>query len=283
MISAKKSQNLFLADIQMLRGIAVIAVIIFHSTELMKYGYLGVDIFFVISGFLITPKIADIILDFQTRKNLHKLKIFYLKRFFRITPSLTVTLSISTIIIFFTSNVEEHSRIIKQGLAAILLVGNYGAYEFNGNYFSPNPNPFTHTWSLSLEEQIYLILPILLIVLAKIKYNKYLKVQYCILSLISLSFFIIPSLSISLLNIFSIDDYFGSFSYYSTIHRFWEFGAGGILSLSSWNFRNYRKPLKIFVNIALIALLIKGFSDSILSTILVVLITCLAISSKSLN
>jgi hypothetical protein len=179
--------------------------------------------------------------------------------------------------------VEEHSRIIKQGLATILLLGNYGAYEFNGDYFSPNPNPFTHTWSLSLEEQIYFILPILLIVLTKIKFNQDLKVQYYILSIISFLFFIIPSLTISFLNIFSINDYFGNFSYYSTIHRFWEFGAGGILRLSSWNFRKYPKSLNFFLNIALLVLLVKGFSDSILNTILVVLITCLAISSKSLN
>ena len=201
-------------DIQILRGISVLSVVIFHIFPGTNNGYLGVDIFFVISGYLLTPKIIFILENKKQKNRISELKLFYTKRLYRLTPALSTSILFFVIIIFISSDIEEHKRIIKQCLATVFLLGNLGAYKFNGNYFNPNPNPFTHTWSLSLEEQIYLILPLLLLLLLFILPKISIKTNYKILCSISSIFFIIPSLTVKLLSLINVTDYFSNFYYY---------------------------------------------------------------------
>ena len=157
-------------DIQVLRGLAVLAVVLFHADEsYFPLGYLGVDFFFVISGFVVTPLILRI---FDNQVNvvggggrLSKLRYFYKRRFYRLAPALGVSLTISAILIFLFGSVYDHQRFAKQGIATLLLLGNFGAYKYSGDYFSPTPNPLVHTWSLSVEEQIYILLPLILMLI----------------------------------------------------------------------------------------------------------------------
>jgi peptidoglycan/LPS O-acetylase OafA/YrhL len=166
------------------------------------------------------------------RTRLSNLRQFYKRRFYRLAPALAVTLVISTISIFLLAPIGEHERFARQGIATLLLVGNVGAYKYSGDYFSPNPNPLVHTWSLSVEEQIYVFLPLIFILI--LRNQKYLKkATAMVLGLISaLSFvsFAFPGTLQPLYNWASIA-LASQFSFYSPIDRIWQFTVGGLAFL----------------------------------------------------
>ena len=83
-------------------------------------------------------------------------------------PALGVTLSVSILLFLLLLKPSDLTRIAQQGIASLLSAGNFGASKFNTNYFQSEPNPFLHTWSLSVEEQIYLLIPILLLVYKRV-------------------------------------------------------------------------------------------------------------------
>ena len=185
-------------DIQVLRGLAVFTVVIFHANEsLFPLGYLGVDVFFVISGFVVTPLIVRMFSEQSSGESrLSNIRDFYKRRFYRLAPALGVTLLISTVAIFLFAPVSIHERFARQGISTLLLIGNLGAYRYSGNYFSPDPNPLIHTWSLSVEEQIYLLLPLLfLLILYKRKnVKRVITVTFVFIAALSLLVFILPEL-----------------------------------------------------------------------------------------
>ena len=215
----------------MLRGIAVTSVVFYHvSDRLFPSGYLGVDVFFVISGYVVTPMILRIF-EVSSIKNARKLVWrnlinFYTRRFFRLAPAMLITLLLSIILIFIFAPVSDHSSFARQGLATLLLVGNFGAFFNTGDYFQPNPNPLIHTWSLSVEEQIFLFLPLIAIFIIKkfINLRKKLILIYLNLGIISL----IASAYIKPLASFSLGD---EFLYYSPLTHIWQFTLGGLVNL----------------------------------------------------
>jgi peptidoglycan/LPS O-acetylase OafA/YrhL len=109
-------------DIQVLRGLAVLAVIFYHAKDsLFPLGYLGVDVFFVISGFVVTPLILSIFTDDANgRKRLSNLRFFYKRRFYRLAPALAFTLAISAITIFLLGPINDHQRFARQGIISPL-------------------------------------------------------------------------------------------------------------------------------------------------------------------
>ena len=159
------SEKIFREDIQWLRGFSVLAIILFHVADRsFPNGYLGVNIFFIISGFVMGPLIYKMIAGKTSIKNL--VIKFYLRRFFRLAPAFVAIVTGSLIMFYLFSPIVDHDRISGQALFSSLLIGNFGAYKFANNYFHPNTNPLIHLWSLSTEEQIYLIIPFFLIVLS---------------------------------------------------------------------------------------------------------------------
>lgn len=225
----KKSE--YRNDIQSIRGIAVLAVVLFHSSEkFFSNGFLGVDIFFVVSGFVVTPLLARIVMQSENHnQKIGRLKHFYKLRFFRLAPALLFTLTFSVFLIFFLGSPDYHSRFANQGIFTLFLLGNLGAYGFSGDYFSPNPNPLVHFWSLSVEEQIYLFFPLILLILfAKFKYSiKRFTFIYLIITSISMTSFLNPEA----LEPFYVEIGIRSptqFSFYSPIDRLWQFTLGGI-------------------------------------------------------
>ena len=109
------SKTAYRRDIQILRGIAVLAVVLFHANETyFPFGYLGVDVFFVISGFVITPLILRIFTDQVNGGRLHNLKQFYTRRFYRLAPALAFNLVFSAVIIFLLGPIVDHERFALQ-------------------------------------------------------------------------------------------------------------------------------------------------------------------------
>ena len=229
------SETKYRRDIQVLRGLSVLAVVLFHANEnFFPLGYLGVDVFFVISGFVVTPLILRIFTD-QTNNGgrLSNLRYFYKRRFYRLAPALAVTLTISAISIFLLGPISDHQRFARQGIGSLLLVGNLGAYKYSGaDYFAPNPNPLVHTWSLSVEEQIYIFLPLILIVVLhnRSSFKKITAVVLGTISAISFVSFLFPAILQPLYSRAGIAEA-SQISFYSPIDRIWQFTLGGLAFL----------------------------------------------------
>ena len=229
------SEARYRRDIQVLRGLAVLAVVLFHANQnYFPLGYLGVDVFFAISGFVVTPLILRIFTD-QTNGGgrLSNLRYFYKRRFYRLAPALAVTLIISAISIFLLGPISDHQRFARQGIATLLLVGNVGAYKYSGeDYFDSNPNPLVHTWSLSVEEQIYILLPLILIVTLhnRRRLKKITAVVLGCISAISFVSFLFPAILVPQYSRAGIE-IASQFSFYSPIDRIWQFTLGGLAFL----------------------------------------------------
>jgi peptidoglycan/LPS O-acetylase OafA/YrhL len=224
-------QNEFRNDIQVLRGIALLSVVCFHAFEgVFPNGYLGVDVFFLISGFVITPQIIDVFAGNSGRAG--RLKIFYIRRFYRLIPALGAMVGFSALIIFLLGSPEDHERFARQGISTLLFGGNVGAYLFSQDYFSPNPNPLVHTWSLAVEQQFYIFLPLILcpFLLKKTEVNFRLLAGISLISLPSFVSFLFPVLLEPLYSRIGIN-LASQFSFYSTIDRVWQFALGSLAFL----------------------------------------------------
>lgn len=169
-------------EIDGLRAIAVISVIIYHLNEnWLSGGFLGVDIFFVISGFLITGIIIT-----EIQQNSFSLKQFYTRRIKRIYPAfITVMALVSFIasVIFIYNDFNKLRKIIE---LAIAFLSNFYLGLTQGYFdLSANENPVLHIWSLAVEEQYYLIFPLILI----LAYKKFREIK--VLFIITLILFFI--------------------------------------------------------------------------------------------
>lgn len=276
-------------DIQILRGLAVLAVVLFHAKKnYFPLGFLGVDFFFVLSGFVVTPLILQIFTD-QSNRKLSNLKYFYKRRFYRLAPALFVTLTISAMAIFWFGPIDDHQRIARQGITTLLLIGNVGADMYAGNYFQPNPNPFIHTWSLSVEAQIYLLLPLILMLFLR-KLSNLKKSTLFILGVASaLSFvsFLLPKIVGTIYSQFGIESA-SEFSFYSAIERFWQFALGGIvfLVLDRNRHRTHEVPRSFhFLTIIAVVIILFGpfYVSSKIGSILASLLAVIVILFRSLE
>ena len=214
--------------IQVLRAIAVIAVIVFHFNEdLLPGGFRGVDLFFVISGFVITRSIY-----LSVDKNSFSIANFYWNRMWRILPALSFMLILSTmwtVCFVFPS----HYEIFFDALPfSILQISNFFFLQ-QGDYFElgNHENPLLHTWSLGVEEQFYLIYP--LIFSSCIVFANYKNRLVNMLLLIS---------SVSLIGFLILEyNFLGNWSFYNFATRIWQFIAGGLAFLLSSRIKSLQK------------------------------------------
>ncbi len=226
----RKSNRRFREDIQWLRGLAVFMVVLFHTkTEFFPNGYLGVDVFFVVSGYVVAPLLFEIYSENNFKKTLFKLSYFYKRRFFRLAPTFSLVIFSSALLVFLLASPSEHARIARQGLYSLFLVGNVGAAKFSADYFAPIPNPLIHTWSLAVEEQYYIFAPIFIGLLALIK-------RFAITIAFLCLFLTFSFLTFLNLNPQQGGALFGfsnsiDFAYYSVISRFWQFALGLLVFL----------------------------------------------------
>jgi peptidoglycan/LPS O-acetylase OafA/YrhL len=154
----------FRADIQGLRGVAVLAVVAYHADErLLPGGFVGVDIFFVISGFLITG-----ILTRELARGEMTLLGFYQRRVRRLFPALFVMLAVVLLAGAALLSPRDYSELARTALSTVFFVSNVDFYLLSG-YFEGEAaeKPLLHTWSLAVEEQFYILFPLLLAFLFK--------------------------------------------------------------------------------------------------------------------
>lgn len=164
-----KSKN-YRRDIDGLRAIAVLSVVCFHAfPKYLPGGFVGVDIFFVISGFLI----SSIILT-QAASDTFSLTQFYQKRIRRIFPALLTVITFCMILGYFVLYDNEYQALAKHLTGSTGFVSNFILWK-EANYFdiSSELKPLLHLWSLSIEEQFYIVWPCILLVAFKRKWSIY--------------------------------------------------------------------------------------------------------------
>lgn len=213
----------YLPFIDGLRAIAVLSVIIYHlNHHWLHGGFSGVDVFFVISGFVVSRSIRR-----EAPSKLTRLALtFYTKRILRIAPALIACLLTTLLAVeLFVPHAWLSSEIEQTGKAAFYGFSNVVLARSDNNYFFPKSefNPFTHTWSLGVEEQFYLILPLLM-------YFWVIRLSACRkgIRLLTPVFILLMIGSLSSAAILTFSD--RSLAFYSIGTRFWELGAGVALA-----------------------------------------------------
>ena len=149
-------------DVDGLRAIAVLSVILFHL-NILPNGYLGVDVFFVISGYLITKIIYT-----EAIEGKFSIFNFYLRRLRRIIPLVLLVNFISLIIGLFVMLPDDLENLGQSAVATNLFSNNILEYIVSKDYWNilNEFKPLMHTWSLGVEEQYYIIYPVLFIILS---------------------------------------------------------------------------------------------------------------------
>ncbi|WP_243696633.1 acyltransferase family protein [Labedella gwakjiensis] len=155
--------TVFRRDLQGLRSIAVIAVVLSHTLGVPAGGYVGVDVFFVLSGFLIT----EMILRDHARTGRVSLTRFYGRRVRRLLPAAVLVLAVTTAASFLLLNRPRAESVLGDAIASALVVSNWRFTATGTDYFSAGGavSPLQHFWSLSVEEQFTLVWPALLLLL----------------------------------------------------------------------------------------------------------------------
>lgn len=201
-------------DIDGLRAVAVLSVVAFHAFPAwMKGGFIGVDVFFVISGFLISTIIFE-----NLDRGTFSFAEFYARRIKRIFPALIVVLSACLIFGWFSLLPEELNQLGKHILGGAGFVSNLVLWSESG-YFdnSAETKPLLHLWSLGIEEQFYIVWPFLVVA----AWRRRLNIFYVTISLLIASF----ALNIWLIHTNPVA------TFYSPLTRFWELLCGSLLAL----------------------------------------------------
>lgn len=225
-------------EIQSLRGISVILVVLYHFHIFgFSGGFVGVDMFFVISGFVITRQIYTQISDEK-----FSLSEFYIKRIKRLFPALFITIFITYIVGYIIYNPNALSQLSKESLFSLFGIQNFFLLSQIG-YFDVNSlrKTLLHTWSLSIEEQFYLFWPLFLLLIIKIKKN-------LLLVLVLIGIFASISLNI-------IFHKYDNFIFYMLPFRIYEFLFGTLAFLIYNRINNIKSFNHLFFSYFIILLL----------------------------
>jgi peptidoglycan/LPS O-acetylase OafA/YrhL len=214
-------------DIDGLRAIAVLAVLIYHlQSSWLPGGFIGVDIFFVISGFVVSASITKL----DTRNFWSFSAQFYARRLARIVPALVIVLCVSSLAAtLFIPRAWLSELSNETALYAFWGLSNWRLQTNTDVYFAPRAelNPFTQTWSLGVEEQFYLIAPILFYLWVRGQNPQNPRMQQGAL----LIFTIFGVVSLLACAWFTASQ--PTIAFYSIVTRFWELALGALLCLGS--------------------------------------------------
>ena len=188
-------------------------------------GYIGVDVFFAISGFVI----AALILRELDSAGTFRIRRFWARRFVRLMPALALLVVVTSVVSWLVLLPQQRDLTAATGIGSMLFVANVVIARTTGNYFDPpaESNPLLNTWSLSVEEQFYIGFPLLLVLALWLLKNRIslrvtLAATIAAISLGSFAVMLLADLGVltqTWLN------------FYDPIQRAWEFGAGALLAL----------------------------------------------------
>lgn len=244
-MQSKYEYKAYRADIDGLRALAVLAVVIYHAFPgRLPGGFIGVDIFFVISGYLISGIIFS-----ELSVNSFSLRHFYERRIRRIFPALLIVLAFCLTVGWVVLLADEYAQLGKHVVASAGFLLNLVLWSESG-YFDNAvvTKPLLHLWSLGIEEQFYIFWPLLLLFLWKKKLNiKWFIIVTCLLSFV----FNLHQTTVN-----------PTAAFYSPLTRFWELLMGSLIAL--WHQRNSYANNR----------LISQFSQNSLSFLGIFLIIC---------
>ena len=246
----------FRDDINSIRGIAVLGVVLYHADfAFFKGGWIGVDIFFVISGYLI----SNIVIS-EMNLNKFSFRNFYIRRIRRILPALFSTLLLTIPFSFILLTPNFMIEYAKSLFSSVFFYSNYFFQSLD--FYNSEPTkymPLMHTWSLAIEEQFYILFPIIALIIYKL-FRKYFLWIIISISIISFS-----------LNIFEV----GIEKFYQLQFRMWELFLGMIVMVVGQNFKI--KNLEI-IGIILMVTPFYYFDDSWINDIEPKIIALLGVS-----
>jgi peptidoglycan/LPS O-acetylase OafA/YrhL len=240
----------FRYDINALRSIAVLGVVLFHyKVPFFEGGFTGVDIFFVISGYLMT----NIILTSLDNSKFNLIG-FYNRRGLRILPALLFVILSVVLISFFIYLPADFQQVSKNAAASVLFYSNILYSQIAYFDVSSDNNIFLHTWSLSVEWQFYLILPVLLMVLHKIFKSSRKKILFFLLSCTILIFCLSCVIS----------HYSPEKAFYFLPTRSWEMLAGSIAFLVEDKISNKIRRFTALIGYITLAICLTCLSETML-------------------
>ncbi len=211
---ARSGRLKYRPDIDGLRAVAVLSVMAFHM-ELSHFsgGFVGVDVFFVISGYLISAIVFS-----EISAETYSITSFYERRIRRIFPALFAMLILFSVCALFYMFSSEMVNYAKSLLAASASVSNFYFWQHSGYFDAPTLNPLLHTWSLAVEEQFYVLFPIYLWAVRRF-YPKQLRLSVYVL--------VVASLIASAI----VVHFSRSTAFYMPYTRAWELLIGTVLAL----------------------------------------------------
>ncbi|HEX4856644.1 MAG TPA: acyltransferase family protein [Limnobacter sp.] len=200
-------------DIDGLRAIAVLIVVFYHAfPQALPGGFVGVDLFFVISGFLIT----GIILREQVAGNF-TVRRFYSRRIKRIFPALLLVLVFCLGVGWLALTHDEYKQLSKHTGASALFINNFVLWRESGYFDNPaETKPLLHMWSLAVEEQFYMAWPLLLLGIRRVTEKLVPVLLFLIAASLAYGVWLIQTNPTG--------------AFYSPLGRFWELAAGGLLA-----------------------------------------------------
>jgi peptidoglycan/LPS O-acetylase OafA/YrhL len=236
------------ADIDGLRAVAVLAVLLFHGgSGIFSGGYVGVDIFFVISGYLITTIIVR-----EIANGSFSIARFYERRARRILPALAAVIVATLVAGAFLLTPDALVELAHSAEAAALFSSNVLFYLSSGYFEAPeNVRPLLHTWSLAVEEQYYIFFPLLLILIARFGARRYVR------WLVSLGL-------LSFVTCVAVTHFDASAAFYLIPARAWELFIGSALSLGVFPVPQRRRVREIAAALGatLMAVAIFGYTSA---------------------